>query len=225
METIIDKIRQWAFLRTLVPEIAGMKLRLEDETIGTKYLIFSYADETTRRCFTVLYDDATKDYMGRVTIGLTQYVDIKYIATDLAVLEKTLTEHLAKTLATLNHFDRSALSSVFLEKGILEWPYVKKLPNEISGFQLFISPQQPIVVINGSYLILDYSDFLTQSNFMLYYNIYRDEFFGEMRIRRTPKTTAYFDAKTLPELEKALDTGLAQTIRNMRLTIDQGADN
>lgn len=221
MEAIIDEIRQWTYMEKLAPEIAGMKLKLEGVTVGTKYLIFSYCDESRHRSFTVLYDAATKDYMGRVIIGLTQYMDVKYIITDLGTLEKTLTEYLPKTLETLSHFDKTALSSVFLAKGILEWPYIQKLPSEICGFHLFISPAQPVEVINGSYIILDYSDFLSQSNFMLYYNIFRDEFFAEMRIRRTPEPTAYFDAKTLGDLQQALETGLQQTLQRMRSTIDK----
>jgi hypothetical protein len=58
-----------------------------------------------------------------------------------------------------------------------------------------------------------------ESNLIIYYNIYRDEFFGEIRIHRIPQMAAAFDAHTLPELEAKLNTHLEQTLKDMRLQL------
>ncbi len=59
-------------------------------------------------------------------------------------------------------------------------------------------------VLNGSYIVFDYSDFDIESNFIIYYNEFRSEFFGEARIRNIPEMNYTFDSKNLEELEEKL---------------------
>jgi len=51
---------------------------------------------------------------------------------------------------------------------------------------------------------------------LIYYNIFRDEFFGEARIRRTPHMSAVFDATTLDELQKNITAHLTVVLESMR---------
>ena len=108
-----------------------------------------------------------------------------------------------------------------MKKKILEWDYVAKLPETIEGFKLFIKPAQPVKTINGSYIIFDYCDFATDSNFIIYYNVFRDEFFGEAKIRKIPEMNYAFDSHELIELEEKLDEHLLARLKEIRSRIDQ----
>jgi hypothetical protein len=212
---IAEIIRDWQFLQTLPSQLHGFCLSLDLSYDDDIFHIFSYNNTQTRRSFTVVYDPSTKDFLGRVAVGLTEYYDVRYIVTDLAKLEAVLTERMDSTLLQMAQFDKSQLSGVFLAKKVLEWPYGRQLPVKFGKFELFITPQQPLPIINGSYIIIDYSDFSTASNLLILYNIYRDEFFGELRIKRTPHATVLFDAKTLDELEEKLTNNLVDVLKKM----------
>jgi len=113
-------------------------------------------------------------------------------------------------------FNRDNLGSIIIDKQILEWPYGNELPQELLGFELFIKPSAPVKIINGSYIIIDYSDFSNESSLVIYYNIFRDEFFGEARIRRTPQMSAVFDATTLEKLQENIATHLNKVLQSIR---------
>lgn len=219
MEKIIEQIKEWAFIHRLPKELEGFTLQHIAQQDGSKYFIFAYQNENRHRKLTILYDAATKDYLGRVTIGLTEFCDTTFIVNNLDVLEKILVEKLRITLQRLACFDISTVESIVVQKKILTWQYEHILPARIGGFELFIAPKEPLKIINGSYIIIEYSDFAAESNLIIYYNIYRDEFFGEIRIYRTPQMTADFDASSLEELEEKLEKRLVAALEAMQRQI------
>ncbi|BBB93327.1 MAG TPA: hypothetical protein PKA28_00155 [Methylomusa anaerophila] len=216
MEKIIDQVKQWEFLRQLPESIHGFVLITDCMACETQYRIFTYQNSERCRSFSVLYDKATKEYMVRIIVGLTEFCDITFITSSLEGLEKLLRERMEKTISGLNESDPNFICTQFRQKKIIEWPYIEKLPKLLAGFELYIHPKAPVKVINGSYIIIDYCDFLAQSNLMVYYNIFRDEFFGEFRIRKTPLMTTAFDAKSLNELEMRLESNLVASLESLR---------
>ncbi|MDR1702932.1 MAG: hypothetical protein LBR56_09150 [Sporomusaceae bacterium] len=200
-----------------MPErVAGFFLRRERISAPNQERAFSYENEKTRRSFSVWYDNATKEYIGKVVVGLTEFCDIDYIAAKAVNLEELIQERLQERLLSLANFAEKYAEHEFLQKKILQWAYIEKLPAEICGFELFIAPNAPVKVVNGSYIIIDYSDFERASALIIYYNIFRDEFFGELKIKRTPVTTTEFDAKTLPELAEKLKLHLNASLSSLR---------
>jgi len=222
MEKVIVQIQEWEMLATLPTEVAGFVLLQNLEQRGTQYYIFTYENKEWHRSFSVLYDMATKEFLARTVIGLTEYFDVNFIVADIHLLEKLLTKRLNNTLVSLGKCNEDNLDSIIIEKQILQWPYGKELPQEIAGFTLFIKPWEPIKIINGSYVIIDYSDFSNESGLVIYYNIFRDEFFGEARIRRTPHMSAVFDATTLESLQDLISTHLATVLEDVRKELAQG---
>ncbi|GMB00361.1 hypothetical protein [Pelosinus sp. IPA-1] len=220
MEKIIEQVQAWNMLGKLPKEFVGFTLTLELEKRDTQYCIFTYKNEERHRSFSVLYDHATKEYFARTVIGLMEYYDVNFIVGDIEQLESLLVERLRAVLTSLASFTRENLDSILLDKKVIEWPYNKELPQQLFGFELFIRPDEPIKIINGSYIILDYSDFRTESNLAIYYNIFRDEFFGETRIRRTPTMAAVFDANNLDDLQEALASNLTSVLESLRAQID-----
>ncbi|CQR74680.1 hypothetical protein SOV_27940 [Sporomusa ovata DSM 2662] len=219
MKKIIEQVTAWEFLKKMPPEIFGFTLINELMTCGSQYRIFTYNNQQARRSFTGLYDEATKDFLVRVVIGLTEYCDISFFTPDLAAFEKVLTERMEKVLQQLAVFDPASVCTQITGKKVLEWPYATKLPEKVAGFTLFITPDKPIKALNGSYVIIDYSDFAAESNLTVNYNIFRDDFFSEIRLKRVPIMTTAFDAKTLPDLEIRLNDNLIQILENIRLKL------
>lgn len=216
MEKIIQQVQVWDFITKMPVEFVGFTLKIELQQRDTQYCIFTYYNEEWHKSFSVLYDTATKEYFARMVIGLTEYFDANFIVGDLETLENLLKNRLENNLRSLAVFNRDSLDSILVDKQILEWTYGKELPKELVGFELFIKPYEPVRIINGSYIIIDYSDFSNESNFIIYYNIFRDEFFGEVRLRRTPQMSAAFDAQTLDELQENISVHLKAVLESMR---------
>lgn len=97
------------------------------------------------------------------------------------------------------------------------------MPETLEGYQLFIKPQQPVKINNGSYIIIDYVDFTHASDVTIYYNMYRDEFFGEARIHSIPDVTYDFDSNELVELQEKLEKHLVPRMREARQAADAAA--
>lgn len=216
MEKIIQQVQKWEFIAELPKAFVGFTLKIELQIQETQYCMFTYYNEEWHKSFSVLYDTATKEYFGRMIIGLTEYFDANFIVGNLDALENLLKNRLENNLRSLAVFDREQVDSILIDKGLLEWPYGMELPEKLAGFELFIKPYEPVRIINGSYIIIDYSDFDNESNFVIYYNIFRDEFFGEVRLRRTPQMSSAFDAQTLEGLQENIKVHLKDVLESMR---------
>lgn len=224
MQKIIEQVEAWQYLQQLPTEYEGFTLVCEPCASGSQYTIFTYQKPRDYRSFTVLYDKDTKDFLARVTVGLFEYYDVSFITGDLARLEQALAQRLERTLDVLANPGRQEYESIFRGKHILEWSYAAQLPKELHGFKFFIQPTEAVKTINGSYIIIDYSDFSMASNLVIYYNIYRDEFFGEMRVNQTPRMISQFDAKELAELTAKLEEGLEPALAGLRREIGPAAN-
>ena len=223
MGKVVEKIRIWPFLQTLPERMAGFTLTRELQQCDTQFKIFTYEKPEQHRFFSVLYDAATEDFLSRVTIGLTEYYDLNFIVNDLPSLETVLAAKMERLLIGLTQFEKSEISSAFLEKKITEWDF-SALSAEVAGFSLFIRPAEPIKVINGSFAIIDYSDFQAASNLIIYYNVFRDDFYGEIHLRRLPRTIGLFDARTLPDLIERLNLHLLPVLEQMRCELNAAGD-
>jgi len=201
MKQVIQEIQEWAYIGALPKELHGFVLEVQLKEKDNKYNIWRYSHPSKRRSFSLIYDKATKEFIARTTIGLTEFCDINYICPNLEVLGKILSERLDLTIRNLAVFDVNSLESSFIEKGITDWTYGQNLPKKIDQFELYVEPKEPVKVINGSYIIIDYSDFNAKNSLIIYYNVFRDEFFGELRLNLAPEMIADFDAKTLLDLE------------------------
>lgn len=220
-EAIAAIANDWVYIKGLPEEWFGFQRHYEMYAENDYYDIFSYHNAVTRRKITIYYHEETKEYKARIKVGLTEFCNIDFITQDLAALENILKDRFERTLRDLAIFSPNNIDSILLEKKILDWKYIDRLPNTIEGFTLFIRPDEPLRSINGSYIIFDYSDFETESNFVIYYNIFRDEFFGESRIRQIPEMNYVFDTHELIDLEEKLDLHLFNRLRTMRQQINE----
>ena len=214
-EKVENELKNFKYLNELKDEISGYKLKKEMRENDEFYEIFSYENEAKRRCVKAYFHDETMEYKVSVTIGLINFCDVSFFANNVEEFEKLLRENLENLIENLEDESNKNISSIIEEKEILSWKYEKLLPEKIENFSLFITPKTPILTINGSYIIFDYSDFSINTNFTIYYNIFRDEFFGESRINGTPTVTYDFDSKDLKELEEKLKNRMTSYLKEI----------
>ena len=215
-ERVEKEISGWEYLEALPEEWFGFRLQKDLCVNGDMYDIYSYAKDSVHRSITSYFHEETKEYKVRVQIGLVEFCHIEFVTGDFVTFEKLLKQHFETVLHDLAEFNPGTVTSLLLDKGIMEWDYGKKLPEELEGFRLFIRPSEPVRITNGSYIIFDYIDFDISSNFDIYYNIFRDEFFGESRIRNIPVVTYSFDSGDLAELETKLEAHMLSYLQEIR---------
>jgi hypothetical protein len=206
----------WAYMKELPAEWFGFQYKEERTIEDNVYNLYSYTDEAAHRSTTAYYHEETHEYKLRVRIGLTEFCRIEYIAPDLQKFEELLRAQFESMLRDLGTFNIATISSIVRDKHIMEWEYGRRLPAELEGYELFIQPSEPLRITNGSYVVFDYTDFAIVSNFIIYYNVFRDEFFGEARIRNIPEMNYVFDSTELPELEEKLDKHLIPRLQEVR---------
>lgn len=215
MDQIVSDLESWSFFQELPSSVAGFQLkRCLTITNDDKLCLFQYQHLSQQRTIYTVYEPTNKLYMLYTRIGLFDFCDIRFITGDLAKFEQLLTEHLTITLEAASV--ACGVDSVLTAKKLNEQPWSELLPSTIAGFELFISPEQPVKIINGSYIIIDYSDFENMSNLTVYYNLYRDEFFSEWRVFRRPEIVNVFETKNLQELIAKLNEHLPIVLEQLR---------
>lgn len=215
-EKIENELKNWSYLEELKEDILGFKLKKEMQEYETFFRIFSYENTGEHKSILAYFHDETMEYKVSVNIGLINFCDISFFANNIEDFEKNLRLNLEKRIENLAEKTNENLSSLIAEKEILDWNFEEILPNSLEDFSLFSTPKNIALTINGSYIIFDYTDFKINSNFAIFYNIFRDEFFGEARIAGTPTVTYDFDSKNLKELEEKLQNNMANYLREIR---------
>ena len=200
----------------LLAEVEGFALKKIFAVDEDKFIFFSYDNDENHCGLTIYFHEETMEFKVREKIGLTEFCLTKFFTEDFAHFLKLLDIHLDDVLKNLRGFREKNLNPFLREKKIDTWNYGKNLPAMLEGFELFINPAAPVEVTNGSFIIVNYVDFSVNSDFVLYYNIYTDEFSGERRVNGAPQVTYAFDAKTLDELEEKLKKNLLDELRAIR---------
>ena len=179
------------------------------EKLTDEYREVFTCDRNDEQLFVVAYfHEETREYKLRIKIGLNELVRIEFISGSLADFTERLKIYFEPLLAELANFSHLSVPPLLRKKGLGDWDYDGVLPKNLAGFTLFITPDSPFPIANGSYIVADYSDFSKDSNFTIMYNVFRDEFFGESRIAGVPTVTYEFDAKNLTKLETILRSKL-----------------
>ncbi len=217
LEKIKQELSSWPDMEAMPQVLHGFLLERLEQEVEDCYDIFSYRNEPLHRSVTAYYHEETHEYKLRVKIGLIEFCNIAYISEDVEVFRAHTEERLGDYLHSLTVFDEKSLGTILRQKKVTSWEAAKDLPEELEGFTLFIRPQEPVKINNGSFIILDYVDFSIESSVTIYYNLYRDEFFGEARIRSIPDVSYDFDATELGELEARLQRDLEARLHEVRM--------
>ena len=211
-----SEIKDWKYLQELPDTCHSFHLIRETKIIESMYDIYSYVHPDIHKKAVVYYHEETHEYKVRVYIGLIEFCCIEFITAKLSDFEQLLKKNFDDLLSNMEKNNPASLSSIVINSGIIEWGRSYNLPQNCEGFELFISPGTPEKINNGSYVIINYADFGIESDFSIYYNIYRDEFFGEARIWSIPDVNYDFDSTSLDELEEKLRIYMVPRLQEIR---------
>jgi hypothetical protein len=148
-------------------------------------------------------------------MGMNSYRDIRLIYKERDVFAEKARHYIPEILKSMEDPASVNLGEMVEAKGLKDWEYGKNLPKKIGLFELYISPDKAIEHINGSIIMIDYTDFTRKDQLIIMYNRLRNEFFGEMKINSVFHASMDFDSKTLQELEKRLDEHLESTLKQI----------
>lgn len=209
-------IKDWEYLKRLPDKWYNFKLDRTTAILESFYDIYSYTNEELHKKVTVYYHEETREYKVRAKIGVMEFCREAFITAKLSDFEQLLNKQFDALLYEMENYDIKRIGRLVKSVGILNWMNTYELPVDCEGFSLFISPDKPEKVTNGSYTIIDYVDFSIESDLSIYYNVFRDEYFGEVRINGTPHVNYDFDAETLDELEGKINKFMIPNLKAVR---------
>lgn len=219
-QEVLEKIQQetadWKYLDELPRDWFGLTFAKQYAEVGDTFELFSYKNEEKHLGVIAYYHQETKEYKLKIQRGLTEFCLMQFITSSFEEYQHYLQKYLEGAVHDLAIYNPDTVSYVTKALNIPEWNYADILPGELEGFSLFIEPKQLTRVLNGSYIVFDYSDFSINSNFIIYYNEFHCEFFGEARINNIPEMNYVFDSRSLEELEEKLNAHLVERLREIR---------
>lgn len=210
-----NKIATMTF-EDLPADIDGFTLKQIYAVVEDKFIFFSYVNDAIHCALMTYFHEETKEFKVLQKIGLTEFCLTDFFTEDFAHFKELINAEFDGVIKNLRGVRNKTPNSFLREKKIDTWKFGNELPATLEGFELFIKPAAPVEVTNGSFIIINYADFKINSDFVLYYNVYTDEFSGERRINGAPNITYAFDAKTLDELETKLKNNLVNELQTIR---------
>ena len=206
------ELQEWEFLQQLPKELEGFTLREGTGIKGNILNIASYVDEANHACVDLIYTGETFDYVVVKNLGLHTFRDDRFFTRDKDKFAEVVLNKLPFLLQDMGKGKAKGMGYESEVMGFKEWSYWKSLPKQIGNFELYITPDCPLEYINGSWIILDYSDFANGNQLMFLYNSFRNELFAEMKKGYLPLTTEEFNANSLEALNALLKEKLEKTL-------------
>lgn len=214
MESIIQECEELD-LSCLEPNLGDFQLVVEQKALSsTVYSLFYYTNDANWRWW-VLYDKEVGDYMVRITVPLVDFVDIAFIRESLAPFMDNLKANYKTSITKRFLEPQEGFVYEYKKKGLSEWDYQEALPETINEYRLDVTPHKALDMINGSYIIGTYVKEGEETGVVLFYNTFRDEFFGETRTKGYPGITHELDATTIDKFEQALTQHLREVLLSL----------
>lgn len=204
------------FFEKIPAELDGFTLKKFLSDDGDKFKYFSYENISAHRSLTAYFQEETREYKISVTLGLTEFCLTNFFTNDFEHFTEILSAELENAIKNLCAQIDADSDILIADKKFSSWNYGQTLPQNIEGFELFIAPKFPARITNGSYIIINYSDFKNNLDFNIFYNVYSDNFSGESQIGGVHHPSYIFDATDLSELEKILVENLFSELRRIK---------
>lgn len=199
----------------LEPTLGDFQLVVEKKALSsTVYSLFYYINDANWRWW-VLYDKEVGDYMVRITVPLVDFVDIAFVRESLAPFMDNLKANYKVSITKRFLEPQEGFVYEYKKKGIPQWNYTEVLPQTVEGYHLDVTPRTALDMINGSYVIGTYIKDNEETGVVLFYNTFRDEFFGETRQQGYPEITHDLDATTIDKFEQAILNHLQDVLQSL----------
>jgi len=218
-DKLADEFTAANFFEKIPTEIEGFTLKKILAESGDKFIYFTYENISTHRSFTAYFHTETMEYKARVKIGLTEFCLTNFFTDNFERFTQNLNAEMSDAIKKLAAPLDAESDILIADKKFSEWSYGQSLPQNIADFELFITPKNPVKITNGSYIIINYSNFEKNCDFSIVYNVYKDNFSGESQIGGVNHPSYIFDAKDLKTLEGILHKSLVKELNNLNSTL------
>lgn len=202
IKEIEAQLPDWDFLQNLPAQVGNFTLQPGTGIQGQILNMAAYVDAVHHCRLDLTYTSETFDYVPVKTIGLHVFRDERIFCRDREHFAAMVQQQLPRLLDSVDRTKAHKLPWSAQGLGFDQWEYWRSLPQELEGYQLFITPDNPVAYINGSYIFLDYTDFNTGNQLYFAYNSFRNEIFAEKKQGCLPLTTNEFDVKDLRPVKK-----------------------
>ena len=176
------------------------RMDLQEERI---YYAFAYKDSVTGWEVRILFDEETQDYMVKLYFRLFTITEIELINSNY----ERFKEDVVQLLPSIG------------QNSFISWDYCKVMPLEIDEYKLTISPDKPILGLNGSYVIAAYECIEKNTGILFFYNMYRNEYYAELISHGIPGIVHQYDSRTINELEKNIQIYIYDDLEKLKTTM------
>ena len=202
------------YLQTLEDNIYDFKLnRIFANDSEGNFILFTYNNDALHRSIETYHHTDTDEFRVQINFGFNSFCLSDFFTTDFNVFVEKLKNKLPDLLEYYSS-DVNSDDELILAKNFKSWQYGNKLPNKINDFELFIKPAMPFEITNGSFVIIDYCNFETKSDFVVYYNLYRDDYGAEFRTNGVTNVLSEFDTDDLKVLQSQLELHLNKYLQS-----------
>lgn len=209
-----QKFLDWEIEKELPVEIGEYKLHRIDRQEERIYFAFGWQSEETGWEVRVLFDEETMDYMVKMYLRLITLTEIECITGDFEEFKRNVQLLTPKSIEK-ELIRREEVSIIVRGRGFLAWDYEDFFPETIGAYRRVLEPKRPLLGLNGSYVICAYECREKETGILFFYNMYRDEYYGELRAGGIPGIIHQYDAKTIPQFEETLRKHLKKDLEDL----------
>ena len=202
----------WDIGHELPQDIGPYHLQRIDEQMERIYYAFGWIDPESGWQIRALYDEETSDFMIKMDLHMMTLTEIECITGDFEEFKRNVTLLTPNTIEKeLIH--RENVSVLVKGKGFMVWNYEDLLPETLGHYKRIIEPSRPLLGLNGSYVIAAYECREKDTGILFFYNMYRNEYYGELRAKGIPGIIHQYDAKTISDLETEIEKNLEKDLQ------------
>lgn len=204
----------WDIETELPTDIGPYHLQHIDKQQDRIYYAFGWIDEKSGWQVRALYDEETADYMIKMDLHMMTLTEIECITGDFEEFQKFV-KKLTPEAIEKELIHREKVSVLVRGKGFMVWDYHDSLPETLGAYERIIAPDRPLLGLNGSYIIGAYQCREKDTGILFFYNMYRNEYYGELRAKGIPGIIHQYDAKTIEELEQKIKLHLNKDLEEL----------
>lgn len=184
------------------------------KTDARVYTAFGWENEKNGWMVKAIFDEETKDYMVKMDLRLMTFTQLESITGDFEQFKKRVRELTPKAIQKdLIQLDR--IPALAAGKGFVKWDYTTAMPEKIGKYERIIKPTSPVEGLNGSFVIGAYECKERNVGALFFYNVYREEYYGELRAGGIPVIVHQYDATTVEEFSAHLETYLEKDLETL----------
>jgi hypothetical protein len=201
----------WPIEKELPQTIGEYNLSRIDKQEGRIYYAFGWKGQENGWEIRALFDEETMDYMVKMYLRMMTMTEIEVITGDFAQFQDFV-KRWTPDMIKRELIERDKVSVLVKDAGFMNWDYSEILPPEIGAYKRMIEPRRPILGLNGSYIIACYECLEKNTGILFFYNMFRDEYYGELRAKGIPGIVHQYDAKSVADLAEKIKTHLGKDL-------------